>query len=264
VAWGLTAEIYAARGLNTFAEHLYQATPQPVDWVDRVTGGERTLYLGQSVIDSNPIWLLEFWNRSVQRVWSLDGSAPVPTLSPDLAAPDGTLSPDPGVNWVVAGNGVEVVGRVAAEPRGGMTLFQTQPPLRLRFGQTGVFPDGWMGETAGYSQYAPEAGQTRGFAKVVLSREAWCGKEVRSIVTIKVGPVVVRDKQPALGRVDQVRRAVIHSCQALEPFLIPTTVPYRVEVSVSPTFSPGKLDPSLGDLRELGARVGFSFVPLRR
>ena len=65
LVWGLTTQIYAARGLNSFAERLYEATPPPVDWVDRITGGEKTLYLGQSIIDKNPIWLLEFWNRSV-------------------------------------------------------------------------------------------------------------------------------------------------------------------------------------------------------
>jgi hypothetical protein len=261
LVWSLTTEIYAARGLNTFAENLYENTPQPVDWVDRETGGEPTLYLGQSIIDKNPIWLLEFWNRSVKRVWSIDGSAPLPSLSPDLAAPDGTLAPDPGVDWVVAGNGVEVVGRVAAEPRGGMTLFRTKPPLRLRFAQTGVYPDGWMGASAGYSQYAPEAGKNRGFAKVVLSRTGWCGKDVPGAITVKVGPVVVRDKQPGLGRVAQIRRDVIHSCE-LKTFVIPTSVPYRVEITISPTFSPAKIDPALGDLRELGAQVGFSFIPL--
>jgi hypothetical protein len=259
--WGLAAEIYAARGLNTFAERLYEATPQPVDWVDRETGGERALFLGQSIKDTNPIWLLEFWNRSVELVWSLDGSAPPPSLSPDLAAPDGTLSPDPGVHWVVAGSGVEVVGREAAEPRGGMTLFRTEPPLKLRFAQTGVYPDGWMGASAAYSQYAPDEGRTRGFAKVILSRQGWCGKDVPGEITVKVGPVVVRDKQPGLGRVVQVRRDVIHSCE-LKTLVIPARVPYRVEVTISPTFSPGKIDPSLGDLRELGAQVGFGFIPL--
>lgn len=261
LVWGLTAEIYAARGLNTFAERLYNATPQPVDWVDRETGGERALYLGQSIIDKNPIWLLEFWNRSVGLVWSLDGSAPLPSLSPDLAAPDGTLTPDPGVHWVVAGTGVEVVGKVAAEPRGGMTLFRTEPPLRLRFAQTGVYPDGWMGASAGYSQYAPDEGRTRGFARVALSRQGWCGKDVPGVITIKVGSVVVKDKQPGLGSVDQVRRGVIHSCE-LKTFVIPARVPFRVEVTISPTFSPGKIDPALGDLRELGAQVGFGFIPL--
>ena len=47
LTWSLTAEVYAARGLNGFSERLYQGTPQPVDWVDRVTGGAPAVYLGQ-------------------------------------------------------------------------------------------------------------------------------------------------------------------------------------------------------------------------
>jgi hypothetical protein len=261
LAWGLTTEIYAARGLNAFAKRLYEATPQPVDWIDQVTAGEKTLFLGQSIIDKNPIYLLEFWNRSVNRVWSLDGSAPLPTLSPDLAAPDGRLTPDPGVKWVVATDGVEVVGDRAAEPRGGMTLFKIKPPLRLRYGQTGVYPDGWMGASAAFSQYAPEAGSTRGFARIDLSREAWCGKDIPGRITVKVGPVVVRDKQPGLGEPVQIQHGVIHSCER-KTFVIPARVPYRAEVEITPTFAPGKVDPALGDLRELGARVHFSFIPL--
>jgi hypothetical protein len=261
LVWGLTTQIYAVRGLNSFAERLYEATPPPVDWVDRITGGERTLYLGQSIIDKNPIWLLEFWNRSVKLVWSIDGSAPLPSLSPDLADVDGTLAPDPRVHWVVAGNGVEVVGREAAEPRGGMTLFRTEPPLRLRFAQTGVYPDGWMGARAAYSQYAPDEGKSRGFARVTLSRQGWCGKDIPGRITVKLGPVVVRNKQPALGRVTQVRRGVLHSCES-KTFVIPAVVPYRVEVSISPTFSPFEINPALGDSRELGAQVSFGFIPL--
>ena len=42
--------------------------PQPPTWVDRATGGEPTLYLGQKISDANGLWLLEFWNRSIKRV----------------------------------------------------------------------------------------------------------------------------------------------------------------------------------------------------
>ena len=31
--------------------------------------------LGQQVTDPTGIWLTEFWNRSVKKVWSTDGSA---------------------------------------------------------------------------------------------------------------------------------------------------------------------------------------------
>ena len=86
-AWALTTEIYAARGLNTFSERMHQISPKPVDWVDQATGGEPTLFLGQQMgKDQNPIWLLEFWNYAIDKIWSLDGTAPLPSLSPDLGA----------------------------------------------------------------------------------------------------------------------------------------------------------------------------------
>jgi hypothetical protein len=52
---------------------------------------------------------------------------------------------------------------------------------------------------------------------------------------------------------------VIHSCQ-LKTFSLPTPPgPWRVEVTIDPTFSPAALDPRLGDQRQLGARVNFGY-----
>jgi hypothetical protein len=39
-------------------------------------------------------------------------------------------------------------------------------------------------------------------------------------------------------------------------------VPWRVELTIDPTFVPRELDPSLPDARHLGAKVAFEFVPL--
>jgi hypothetical protein len=259
--WTLTTEIYAARGLNSFAERLHGSTAQPVDWVDQATGGESTLYLGQQINDANTIWLLEFWNYSIDKVWSLDGTAPVPSLSPDLGDTDGSLSPDPGVNWVVTGNGVEVVGERIGEPRGNMTLFRVTPPVRFRYAQNGVSTDGWMGEHASYSQYAPDEGVSRGYVRVVLSRQGACGANVPPAnVVVRVGTVAVRDKQPGFGHVQEVARRTLEPC-ALQPVVLRATVPYHVEVTVSPTFVPAELDPGSGDVRELGAQVRFDFLP---
>ena len=38
-------------------------------------------------------------------------------------------------------------------------------------------------------------------------------------------------------------------------------MPYHVEVTVSPTFIPAEIDAGSGDVRELGAQVGFDFLP---
>lgn len=261
-AWALTTEIYAARGLNLFAERLHQATPKPVDWVDQATGGEPTLFLGQQLgKDTNPIWLLEFWNYSIDKIWSLDGTAPLPSLSPNLGAPDGTMSPDPEVRWVVTGNGVEVVGKQVGEPREGMTLWRVTPPARFRNTQTGIYPDGWMESRATFSQYAPEDGVSRGFAKIVLSRQGACGGGIPTAdVTVRIGGVAVRDKQPGFARVDEVVRRKLPPC-GLRQIVTRAAVPYHVEVTVSPTFVPAEVDASSGDVRELGAQVGFDFLP---
>lgn len=262
-AWALTTEIYASRGLNTFSERMHQISPKPVDWVDQATGGEPTLFLGQQLgKDTNPIWLLEFWNYAIDKIWSLDGTAPLPSLSPDLGAPDGTMSPDPGVSWVVTGNGVEVVGEEIGKPRNGMQLWRIEPPARFRNTQTGVFPDGWMSSTATFSQYAPEDGVSRGFSKVVVSRQGACSEALpKADVTVRVGPVAVRDKQPGFARIDNVVRRKLEPCGVV-PIVTRATVPYHVEVTVSPTFIPNDIDASSGDVRELGAQVGFDFIPL--
>jgi len=259
--WTITAESYASRGLNGFAERLYGSTPRPVDWIDRTTGGEPALYLGQRIHDPNGIWLMEFWNRSVKRVWSLDGSAPAPTLSPDLGAPDGTLSPSPDTRWIVTGNGVEVLGERVGEPRANASIFRVDPPVRLRYAQNGVSDDGWMSAHATYSQYAPDEGVSEGFARIILSRQGACGDAFpTSTVVVRVGTVVVRDQQPALGRVSEEVRRRLAPC-ALETVVVRAKVPFHVDVTVSPTFVPAEVDPSSGDVRELGAQVAFGFLP---
>jgi hypothetical protein len=263
IGWNLTAQVYAANGQNDFAARLYENAPQPVNWLDRATGGEPALFLGEAVDDANGIHLLEFWNRSLKQVWSLDGSAPGPgpVLTPNLGAADGTLSPDPGYRWVVAENDADLVGAKVGPAHGALQLYRLDGPLRLTSSRSGVTGDGWMGSSATFNQYA-SSGSRRGFVKVLLSRVASCGPDKPGRVTVKVGTVVVGpQKQPALGRVLAARTGVVHQCKVL-PFLIPVTVPFRVEVTIEPTFSPAELDPRSGDTRQLGARPEFAFIPL--
>ncbi len=105
------------------------------------------------------------------------------------------------------------------------------------------------------------AGGRAGTAIVTISRLAWGGEGAADIpghVTITVGTLVKRDKQPALGRVTAVRRWVVHS-HGIRRFRIPTPKPpFRIEVRVSPTFVEADLDPRLSDRRHLGAQVGYA------
>ena len=86
---------------------LARHCPRPFDWVDRATGGEPTVFLGQQFGDPNGIWLTEFWNSSIDRVWSVDrrAGATAGTLTPDLARPDGTLSAVPDAEYALAQRG---------------------------------------------------------------------------------------------------------------------------------------------------------------
>jgi hypothetical protein len=99
--------------------------------------------------------------------------------------------------------------------------------------------------------------------RVDLTR-SYCGKEIRSTVLIRVGPVAISSSgQPMIGTVTSRAYGVIHSCQE-EPwsFILPTPPsPWRAEVNIDPTFSPAEIDPNQGDARQLGAVVNFTYVP---
>jgi len=90
-AWTLTAEVYAAEGERRLARQIADNLPAPYDWVDRATGGGSVVVLGQQMNDDpTGVYLTEFFNRSVKKVWSTDGTAPGPgaILTPDLASAD--------------------------------------------------------------------------------------------------------------------------------------------------------------------------------
>lgn len=277
LSWTVTAEISAAGASNSFSNDFTANIQPPLDWLDRAVHGRPVLYLGQSVTDPNGLQILEFWNRSIVHVWSLDGTAPAPTLSPDLAQTNGRLYPNPrDVEYVLAEPGVDVVGttvathwHVDAGTRKLWRVVRFAPPLRLAHSVLGIQPDGWIVSPDGklpalsvYNRFVTAGGRA-GTAIVTISRLAWGGEGAADIpghVTITVGTLVKRDKQPALGRVTAIRRWVVHS-HGIRRFRIPTPKPpFRIEVRVSPTFVEADLDPRLSDRRHLGAQVGYAFA----
>ncbi len=70
LAWTGAAEVYAAHGEQLFSEQLYSTLAKPPNWLDRQTQGQSVVLLGQSIKDANPINLLEFWNRSLTKIWA--------------------------------------------------------------------------------------------------------------------------------------------------------------------------------------------------
>ena len=105
---------------------------------------------------------------------------------------------------------------------------------------------------------------------VRLGRIGYAGKDVPGHITVRLGTLVVGpDKQPAMGRVLQTRRLTIHSCVDPERLVCATAVtfrypqvPFRVEVTATPTFVPHDFDPSSGERRHLAVQVSYVFRPI--
>jgi hypothetical protein len=275
VAWGVAGQMSAASASNTFSEVLSDDIDRPFDWIDRATGGAPTLYLGQRLTDYNGIWQMEFWNRSLEYVWSTDGSAPGPgpTLTPDLIdAQTGAIqAPPSNVGYVVVDPGIDIVGEQIAEhghnAAGTQTfwrLIRIAPPLRLQNSTRGVTQDGWASDRTTYSQFTTP-GNEAGFAVVRVHRKGWGGDDVPprgSLVTIRVGELIRGpDKHPALGRVTDRCSFRINRLEDRTFLLRTPPPPFQVDVRISPTFVPQEVDPRSPDTRELGAQVGYSFSP---
>ena len=264
IGWGLTGEIAAADGSRGAADAYLAELPQPVDWLDRATGGAPALYIGQQVTNTNPANLLEFWNRSLRRVYSLDGTAPGPgpTVTPNLASKFGTLEADPGYEYVVTDANIRLVGTVIERKSNGWLLYRIAPPLRLEQSVSGIFGDGWLGarreETivkGTYSRFATPQNRA-GTIFVSVSRTGGdSGTPGR--VLIRVGTLALGDEfHGAIDRLTAERGWVVKSGLS-RTFAIPTPrPPFQVEVTVSPPFVP-----SAGDLRWLGAQVSFDWEP---
>ena len=270
LAWNLTGQITGARSSHEFGDQLLANFPRPLDWVDDATGGKPTVYYGQRVnVDPNGEWLLEFWNRSIQALWTLDGTGvgPGPTVTPDVVKPTGEIKLDRKFDYAVTDEGVNLVGEVIARRThlvGGAPatwrLYRVAHPMRLRKNVEGFYPDGWTGERSSYSQFST-AENRRGYLIVDVSREGG-GKTLPATARLEVGDLVIgEDTQPKMGKVRLVRQIRVPR-ELNHQFIVEAPpAPFRADVRVSPTFSPHDLDPRSSDLRELGAQVSFRFVP---
>ena len=270
-AWSLTTEVYAAEGERRLARQIADNLPAPYDWVDRATGGGSTVILGQQMTDDpTGVYLTEFFNRSVEKVWSTDGTAPGPgaILTPDLANADGTLTPSPDTEYAITMNGVQLQAPVVTTV-GPYTLYDVdRQPLKLAQGVAGIDRDGWIADTnadgiaeASYNRFDVSR-DGRGFAVVGLSREAWCtGENIPANATVRIGPIGIGpDNQPIIAEVTGTQTKIVNHCKTTGFALGVPRVPWRVEVEMSPTFSPHDVDPNHSDRRQLGAvfHAGFT------
>jgi len=227
-------------GSDSEAAYVYGATPD---------------YFGEAQI----LWQTEFWNRSVGRVYMLGPADPALTATP--AAFDtvsGKIVAQPGeapsdARYVVVPNSVKVDGRLLAQHHW-LALYRTDRQLRLATHLGGVYPDSWIADFAAFTHYAQPA--RAGRLTVRISRLGWGGPSPPGRVTITIGPFGRVDGGPGITRPIARRTWTVRSGKA-RSFALPTPkVPYRLEIRVTPNFSPAEYGQP--DTRQLGAQVQIS------
>ena len=275
VGWNLTGEISAAAGTNSISHSAAATLRQPFTWVDSITHQQPTIYLGEGESDQTPEWMLEFWNRAIVSVGSLDGtvSGPGPADGPNLAV-DGTLywggdPASPGRQYAYAVEDwpcVDFAGTYRGKHlyrAGGGTkawrLIELTHPNRLRAECTGIYPDGWSG--AADSEYFRFSEGKGGWLRVVVSRRNWGGATGPSPVHVLLAPLTVNlNHQPALGRTSQQVALSIDSTQTKVCWLRAPADRFGAKVVVANKFIPHQIDPTSSDIRVLGAEVSYQFV----
>jgi hypothetical protein len=275
VAWSMTAEVYAAKGERHLSTSIDHNIVHPYDWVDRATGEKSVTVLGQAITDPTGIQETEFFNRSIRKMWSLDGSAirvNGPILTPDLKTANGTLTPSPDTEYALALNGVELQGPLVKSVRNDRLYRLGGKPMRLAAAITGQESDGWIvGSTevpniarASYTRYAVSPNDPN-FVLIKLSRRGFCPNPPhRGTATVRIGTVAIGpDRQPMIGRVIGSQTKRLDECTDQGFVLGRPDVPWRVEITVSPTDRPVDVDPGSSERRYLGATISVQLISFR-
>jgi Dolichyl-phosphate-mannose-protein mannosyltransferase len=203
-----------------------------------------------------------FWNRSLDEVVELEGNPvdvqPRHSVTVDEATGE-VVSAEPSVTaapYAVSPHEVVLVGeRIAEAPTlaSPLVLYRLHLPLRIAFRTEGVFPDGWTGETASLTQYAGASRKV----EVSLSREA-VTRGAPAEVELRLGPVERRGGEFVMASVNQRRIVGVPNASTRVVTLPVPAPPYRLELSVTPTFRPAEFGSA--DTRELGVQVEFKAI----
>lgn len=275
VGWNLTGELAAAAGTNSIAREAAATLKRPFTWVDDATGGAApTLYIGQEENDQNPEWLLEFWNRSITGVSSLDGTlgGPGPAGGPNFLR-NGTLYSGNDAqlgSWRYAYAVedlpcIQLAGQpVGSHPyrAGGGTLYwrliRLTEPNRMQSDCIGIYPDGWSGANDSvYYRYSGPAGWLR----VAYSRPENYPIPPTAI-RITLGTMKAVDKQPVLAHVTKKIDSSIGNLQSKVAWIRVPAGGFAAHVAVAKKFVPDDYD-HRGDKRQLGAEVTYDFFLTR-
>jgi hypothetical protein len=269
IGWNLAGELGAAAATASTSDSSANTLRHPFSWVDTATQRRPTLYFGAGEADPNPENLLEFWNRSITRVSSLDGTVagPGPAGGPNLTRNGvvvyGTTAGD--YDYAVEDRPcVDFAGTVSATHPylgGGKVqhwwLVRLTHPNRLRALCMGIYPDGWTG--VGDSHYFRFSGGRGGKVRVVVSR-ALAGTAPESPIHVIMSRLRIDSHAyPEAARVTQHIDSTIKGGQTRVFWLRAPADRFVAQVIVDQKFVPGN-----GDERELGAQVSYTFVPAKR
>jgi len=223
-------------------------------WIDHAVGpNARVEFLYTSDIDRDQhiLWQSEFWNRSLRRVFGVTSQDPtIPDVSAPVDPATGRIrpnlpagSPDARPRYVVAASGVAVAGKRLAQ-NGFLSLYRVTPPLGLSSLASGVQPDAWTGSEATYTSFR-DSGARR--LNVLVWRPPTSGPPPAH-VTVKVGPL-------RSGSTWETQRWTLRNGKRHLFALHLKPGPYRVRLSVDPTFVPSQFGQA--DPRTLGVQVSF-------
>ena len=279
VGWNLTGEIAAAAGTGSIAHESGTTLGRPFSWLDAANGQVSTLYMGEAEVDQNPEWLLEFWNRSITRVSSLDGSVlgPGPSGGPNILR-NGALywTNHPlglGIQYHYAVEDLPCID-MAGTPvkqhkfRAGGRLQTWQlvaltRPNRLRSTCTGIYADGWSGPNDSfYYRFSGPAGWLR----VTYARPE--NYPIRPTpIRIILGTLKIRDQQPGIGQPELAHaiktvRARLGNLQSKVAWLRVPAGGFAAHVAVARKFVPDDFN-HRGDKRQLGAEITYRFYSTR-
>jgi hypothetical protein len=274
LGWNFTGELAASSGTNSIARAAATTLGRPFSWVDDSTHLRPTLYMGEAEVDQNPEWLLEFWNRSLARISSLDGSVLGPGFSgsPNILRngalywQDTTEGLKIQYDYAVedlpcielAGNSVKTHQYRAGGRLQTWRLVQLAKPNRLLSTCTGIYADGWTGSTGSfYYRFSGPAGWLR----LTYSRpENYPIPPTR--VRIRLGTLEIVDQQPALTQLTTFVQPTIKNLQTRVTWLRVPAGGFAVHVGVVKKFIPNDYD-HRGDRRELGVMLSYRFVQTR-
>jgi hypothetical protein len=268
VAGFLVLSSYSVHGaMRDYAATLTAGTSGPDrSWIDRTVGPDVDVdYLfgggEDSWVEATTLWQTELWNRRLGAIYNLglSGSAHVNEVTASVDPVTGQLELPPGARgpgaYAVVARRVGAVGQRLAV-HGNLALYRLRPPARIDRTIDGVYADGWTGPSAALTQYA---GTRPGRLRVRVARTAWRGPDVPGRVSIQLGSLAVRNGRPTIGHVVQTRSWVAREGRERVFTLPAPKPPFRLEIKVSPTFSPSRFGRT--DTRQLGVQAEFGLAP---